>query len=122
MPIKLSAAGWIDLAARCAHEANRGYCQSLGDDSQVPWDQAPANIRQSAIDGVRFITKHPNAPPSASHENWLKFKEADGWVYGPVKDPDKKTHPCMVPFEELPQEQRSKDYLFNGVVKAVLGL
>lgn len=113
---------YIDGAARVAHEVNRAYCLSLGDTSQVPWDQAPANIQESARDGVRFILGYPDAPPSASHDNWLAFKKADGWRYGPVKDADAKTHPCFVPYDQLPQEQRAKDYLFRGAVRAVLGL
>jgi hypothetical protein len=46
-------------------------------------------------------------------------KEADGWKHGPVKDPEKKEHPCMVPYGQLPAEQRAKDYLFIAVVKAM---
>ena len=36
------------------------------------------------------------------------------------KDPEAKTHPCMVPYECLPWEQRVKDYLFISVSKALL--
>jgi len=45
-----------------------------------------------------------NAGPEKSHESWMKVKEIDGWKWGPVKDPEKKEHPCMVPFSELPKE------------------
>ena len=40
--------------ARVAHEANRAYCLSLGDPSQLPWEEAPDWAKESAIDGVRF--------------------------------------------------------------------
>jgi hypothetical protein len=59
------------------------------------------------------------APASASHENWMKEKEADGWKYGTIKDPEKKEHPCIVPFEQLPKEQQFKDHLFRGIVHAM---
>jgi len=36
-----------------------------------------------------------------------------------VKDTEKKEHPCIVPFDQLPREQQAKDYLFRGVVHAV---
>ena len=105
----------IDIAQVC-HEANRALCTSLGDYSQLPWNEAPDWQKHSAIDGVRFHLATTEALPAASHENWLKLKVAEGWKYGPVKDPDKKEHPCCVPYEDLPIEQRIKDFLFTGIV------
>lgn len=32
-------------------------------------------------------------------------KIADGWKYGEAKDPEAKTHPCLVPFDKLPEFQ-----------------
>jgi len=52
----------------------------------------------------------------------MKQKRDDGWVYGEVKDPERKTHPCMVPYDDLPIEQRAKDTLFGATVRGVLGL
>ena len=106
--------------AKVVHTINKAYCESLKDFSQVDWEKAPENIKQSAIDGVNFIISNPDVGPDASHSNWLKFKEADGWKYGPVKDMDKKEHPCFVPYDDLPQEQKSKDYLFKATVKSLL--
>ena len=102
--------------AETCHEANRSICHAQGDFSQLPWNMVPENIKQSAFDGVAFHIANPDSSPDQSHINWLKFKEADGWVYGPVKDADKKIHPCMVPYRELPVEQRAKDYLFSALV------
>ena len=44
---------------------------------------------------------------------------ADGWVYGAEKNAELKTHPCLVPYGDLPVEQRVKDELFTAIVKAV---
>jgi len=107
------------IAAVC-HEANRGYCEGLGDRSQPAWSFAPEWQRASAIKGVEFHVANPNATPAASHECWLEEKRADGWKYGPVKDPAKKEHPCFVPFTGLPLEQQAKDYLFRGIVHALI--
>lgn len=115
-------ASQIALIARVAHETNRAYCTTHGDDSQPTWDDAPAWQRESAIKGVEFhLAAHARGetpPPSASHDSWLAEKRADGWTYGREKNPAQKTHPCMVPFDELPQYQRMKDYLFGHVVEA----
>ena len=102
--------------ARTAHEVNRAYCAALGDFSQPPWHDAPAWQQDSAINGVRFHVDNRDAGPSASHKNWLAEKEADGWIYGEIKDADAKTHPCMVPFTELPVEQQAKDFIFRSIV------
>lgn len=110
----------IEACAQAAHEVNRAYCQALGDESQAPWDEAPDWQKQSAREGVREVIKNPDIAPGASHEGWLRAKKRDGWVYGPVKDPDKKEHPCMVDFFDLPVEQRAKDYLFIATVRATL--
>ena len=62
---------------------------------------------------------NPDATPEQSHESWYKVKEAEGWKYGEVKDMEKKEHPCFLPYEELPDEQKAKDYLFRTTVHLV---
>lgn len=109
-----------DIACVC-HEVNRAYCQALGDDSQPAWADAPEWQRASALAGVQLHIQQPDAGARASHESWMAQKRAEGWVYGPVKDPDAKQHPCMVPFEQLPVEQQAKDYIFRAVVHALRG-
>jgi hypothetical protein len=104
--------------ARVCHAANKAYCHTIGDASQLSWYQAEQWQRDSAINGVQYALAHPDALPSAQHEAWLNDKLADGWKYGPVKDSAKKEHPCIVPYDELPVEQRVKDFLFKAVVKA----
>lgn len=106
--------------ARTAHEANRAYCLALGDTSQPSWDDAPDWQKASALAGVRFHAANPDASPAASHESWLEERRRDGWSWGPIKNPELKQHPCFCPYDELPIEQRAKDYLFAGIVRAML--
>ncbi len=105
-----------DVLAFVAHEVNRAYCEAMGDHSQPPWKDAPEWQRSSAVNGVKLHLGDPDAGPQASHEAWMAEKVATGWKYGPVKNPEAKEHPCMVPFDQLPREQQAKDYLFRGVV------
>lgn len=109
------------VIARICHEVNKAYCESIGDMSQVPWDDTPNNIKDSAINGVTYAIENPNVTSEEQHVNWCKFKMEDGWVYGEVKDVEKKTHPCLVPYEELPKEQQTKDDLFRAVVFGYIG-
>ncbi len=103
--------------AELAHEANRIYCAALGDHSQKPWGEAEAWQRESAVEGVRGALA--GNTPEQQHEAWFASKRAAGWVYGPEKDPARKTHPCMVLYGELPPAQQRKDALYIAVVRAM---
>jgi hypothetical protein len=105
--------------AQVCHEANRAFCAAIGDNSQVPWQDAPEWQRQSTVSGVRFHLANGGASDAATHDKWLLDKENDGWRYGPVKDPIKKEHPSCVPFDQLPPEEQAKDRLFRAVVRAL---
>ncbi len=109
----------IEQIAKTCHEVNRAYCKANGDESQVPWESAPNWQRNSCIDGVEFHLANPNGAPGDSHRNWLAEKERTGWKYGPKKDPEKKEHHCIVPFEALPLMEQIKDHLFVAVVRSL---
>lgn len=110
--------GSAEAVAIVCYEANRAFCAYNGDLSQKPWDEAEQWQRDSAIAGVNFLFINATASDSALHNNWSKDKIADGWVYGEVKDPVAKTHPCLVPFDQLPADQQFKDKLFRAVCVA----
>ena len=104
--------------AKVCHEVNRAYCQSLGDHSQLSWEDAPQWQKDSAMIGVNLHCDK-NVGAEASHESWMAQKVLEGWVYGTAKDSDAKTHYCIVPFNELPREQQAKDFIFRAVVHAL---
>lgn len=108
----------IGAIAKLCHEANRAICEASGDTSQVPWDEAADWQRKSAIDGVKFRQANPNATAEDQHESWRRDKIAAGWVFGETKDPEAKTHPCLVDYQDLPFEQRVKDHVFAAIVAA----
>jgi hypothetical protein len=109
----------INLIAATAHAANVAYCAAQGDFSHKSWESSPAELRDSVVDGVCFHIENADAGAQASHENWLKFKKEDGWTYGPIKSFEDKTHPCFMPFAELPIEQQAKDILFRNIVHSL---
>lgn len=110
----------IESIAQVCHEANRAFCATIGDFSQPEWRDAPDWQKESAFSGVRGIAEGRVTRPEQSHEGWSAQKIADGWTYGPVKDPVAKTHHCLVPFSDLPREQQAKDYLFFAIASALL--
>ncbi|SNS58087.1 RyR domain-containing protein [Rhodococcoides kyotonense] len=107
--------------AQVTHEANRVLQGIEGDPAQSPhWDDAPQWQKDSAIDGVEGALN--GRTPEESHQGWLDHKAKDGWVYGEVKDPEKKTHPCCVPYDQLPENQQIKDHLFTSIVRTLAEL
>ncbi len=112
----------VTAIAAAAHAANAAYCRSLGDDGQPEWADAPDWQVSSAVNGVEFHLANPDAGDAASHDNWRKAKEAEGWKYGEKKDAKKKLHPCMVDFDKLPPEQQFKDALFRSIVHGLAPL
>lgn len=109
----------VEDIARICHEANLTYCRALKDHSQLPWEHAPEWQRNSAIMGVAAIVSGSVKHPKDSHESWMKQKLSEGWVHGEIKDPEKKTHPCIKPWLDLPDEQKRKDMLFLAIVNAL---
>lgn len=109
----------IEAIAKVCHQANKAWCEANGQTDQRDWEYSPRWQKDSAIAGVTFCIENPDAPASANHEAWSRQKIADGWVYGEVKDEFKKTHNCLVPFEQLPLFQRQKDILFKSIVASL---
>lgn len=58
-----------------------------------------------------------------AHDHWALQRMADGWTYGPQRDDERKRHPCLVPYEALPESE--KEYDRNAAIetlKAILAL
>ena len=57
------------------------------------------------------------------HEVWAETRISQGWSYGEKRDDELKTHPCIVPYEQLPESE--KDYERNtsvGTLKLIMKL
>ena len=114
----------VEDIARTCHEVNRIYCRLIGDPSEAPWpwDDAPDWHRQSYIKGVRFVLKNPGYSEEDQHNAWLGDKLLEGWRYGVVKNAECKEHPCLLLWDQLPLEQKTKDILFRNTIKSLLPL
>lgn len=107
--------------ARVVHEANRALQEVHGDECpSLPWACESPDIREITLRGVRLARS--GLTPEELHEEWCDAKRAQGWVHGEVKDAGAKphpTHPCLVPYGELPAHQRHKDMVFLALVKGL---
>lgn len=107
-----------EQAARLVHEANRALQYQQGDPApSQPWESESDHIRAVAVDGVRRALA--GETPEQHHEAWCEFKRAAGWTWGPEKNERLKTHPCLVPYDQLPREQQVKDTVFLAIVRAL---
>jgi ryanodine receptor 2 len=43
------------------------------------------------------------------HEVWAQSRIEQGWTYGPERNDQLKHHPCLVPYEELPEAEKAYD-------------
>jgi hypothetical protein len=58
-----------------------------------------------------------------AHDHWARQRMADGWTYGPERDDRNKRHPCLVPYDELPESEKEYDRsAAMETLKAILAL
>ena len=57
------------------------------------------------------------------HEIWAETRISQGWTFGEKRNDDLKTHPCLVPYEELPEEEKAYDRNTSiGTLKLIMKL
>jgi hypothetical protein len=57
------------------------------------------------------------------HDAWAAQRLAEGWQYGPKRDDDRKTHPCLIPYGELPENEKDYDrHTARTALSALLSL
>jgi hypothetical protein len=72
-------------------------------------EQGAATDEEDAKVGA-FLKQHLEFLAVAEHQGWEEQKRMEGWTYGPPpKDNDKRTHPLLVPYSDLPEEEKDKD-------------
>ena len=74
-----------------------------------PKDYVPAPLDTSDVQLSPQIIQLGEMMARNTHEVWAAGRIADGWRWGPVRDDAKKEHPCLVPYDALPEEERDYD-------------
>lgn len=133
--IELSGKVLEDLA-ETAHEIYREGLKTRGEQTYASLlsykelsedlkEQDRQNVRDIPVKlagaGFVMIPARSNEPPfdfpgealerlaEAEHERWMSAKLASGWSYAPVTDKDKKLNQALLPWTELPEEEKEKD-------------
>ena len=110
-----SAVEWDELSEEFK-ESNRAQAQSIGEKLSAAGlsfdaDESSAETVDEFDDATMLLLARNE------HIRWMQEKLANGWVYAPVRDNEKKHHPCLVPYEQLPPEEQQKDIdVVNNVI------
>jgi hypothetical protein len=83
----------------------------------------PAPIDTSKIELSPEICKLTEVLSKNAHEVWAQERIAQGWRHGHDRNDARKEHPCLVPYEELPESEKIFDRnTAMGTLKALLAL
>lgn len=75
-----------------------------------PIDTKNVTIDESLLELTELLAKNV-------HETWSAGRINEGWKYGPTRNENEKTHPCLVPYEQLPENE--KDYDRNTALETL---
>ena len=67
-----------------------------------PVDTSDVQLPQELSELVEKMAKNV-------HEVWAQSRISQGWTYGPERSDALKHHPCLVPYEELPEVEKAYD-------------
>ena len=91
-------------------------------------ERDPATYKPSPIDtsGVSLpaeLRKLSEQLAENAHDLWAAQRLAEGWAYGARRDDGEKRHPCLLPYDQLPEGEKEYDRITAlGTVKAILSL
>lgn len=58
-----------------------------------------------------------------NHEVWARQRMRDGWRYGPARNDERREHPSLVPYDELPDSEKRYDLnTVLGTLEATVAL
>ena len=72
-------------------------------------DYIPEPMDLSLVDLPESLIQLSERIAENVHEVWAKARIDEGWTYGEKRDDIHKKHPCLVPYEELPEEEKEYD-------------
>lgn len=72
-------------------------------------DYIPEPMDLSSVDLPESLIQLSERIAENVHEVWAKARIDEGWTYGEKRDDIHKKHPCLVPYDELPEEEKEYD-------------
>jgi hypothetical protein len=69
---------------------------------QTPFESPDPELSPEVLAIAEILARHV-------HDSWVRVRLAQGWRNGPRRDDRKKEHPCLVPYDELSEEEKESD-------------
>jgi len=83
----------------------------------------PKGIDTSSVTLSDEILQLTEALARNTHAVWAEQRLKTGWTYGPKRDDELKKHPCLVPYDELPETEKEYDRATAlGTLKTIVAL
>lgn len=103
----------LERRAWFVYEAGRLQAIAVGALVPEPWSDREPTFRDQFLEVIEMMCgSNRQSSPEELHDDWVKAYAAMGWVYGPQRDPERKTHPDLLPFNQLEPRERDKDAVF----------
>lgn len=68
----------------------------------TPIDTTDVELSEELLELVELLAEN-------THDNWAAGRISEGWTYGPVRNDELKQHPCLIPYNELPESEKEYD-------------
>lgn len=83
----------------------------------------PEPIDTHAVELPKALMDLTERLAESTHDHWALQRMKDGWRWGEKRDDDAKLHPCLVPYDELPESEKEYDRrTAMETVKAIIAL
>ncbi len=84
---------------------------------------SPQPIDTSKVEVPRYLLDLADTLARNVHDTWAQERIRQGWQYGPERNDSKKLHPCLVPYDDLPDSEKIYDYnTAMETIKVILGM
>lgn len=107
-----------ERVAKWIYEATRVEAE-WSERSIVPeaWEDRDDKFRKQFVDIIgKYLAADKLPTPEEAHDSWMDAYFIMGWKYGEKRDTTAKTHPDLLPFDQLPKDERDKDAIFLAFV------
>lgn len=82
-----------------------------------PWGERDIKFRDQFVSIIdKYLDLKVLPTPEEAHDSWMQSYFNMGWTYGEKRDTTLKTHPDLLPFDDLSQAERDKDAIFLAFV------
>ncbi len=69
----------------------------------------PAPVNTDDIELSGELMELVEAMAENVHEVWAQSRMEQGWIYGEQRNDELKTHPCLIPYADLPEVEKEYD-------------